>query len=100
MKWPQRGVYLFEESGEERTDSGAGLRVARVGTHALKENGRTVLWTRLSQLEGMRAAALATIAAQFSVSSSAGHSSRVTAMRSRLGVMATMHRRTSAQAKV
>src|SRR4029453_4085492 len=52
MKWPQRGVYFFRELGEERADSGGGPRVVRVGTHALKENGSTILWTRLSQHRG------------------------------------------------
>jgi hypothetical protein len=35
MAWPQRGVYFFMENGEERAESGSGLRVVRVGTHAL-----------------------------------------------------------------
>ncbi len=52
MKWPRRGVYFFSESGEERTDSGGGLRVVRIGTHALTEHGKTVLWHRLSQHRG------------------------------------------------
>lgn len=33
--WPERRVYFFFESGEDRSDSGHGLRVTRVGTHAL-----------------------------------------------------------------
>jgi hypothetical protein len=33
--WPRRGVYFFFENGERRAESGAGLRVVRVGTHAL-----------------------------------------------------------------
>lgn len=52
MKWPQRGVYFFSEPGEERRESGGGLRVVRVGTHALKERSATVLWHRLSQHRG------------------------------------------------
>jgi hypothetical protein len=52
MNWPRRGVYFFRELGEECTDSGTGPRIVRVGTHALKENGSTVLWTRLSQHRG------------------------------------------------
>jgi hypothetical protein len=52
MSWPRRGIYFFREMGEERTDSGRGPRVVRVGTHALKENASTVLWTRLSQHRG------------------------------------------------
>jgi len=52
MGWPRRGVYFFFETGEARTDSGTGLRVVRVGTHALKEGSQTSLWTRLSQHRG------------------------------------------------
>jgi hypothetical protein len=33
--WPQRGIYFFFEASEVRRDSGQGLRVVRVGTHAL-----------------------------------------------------------------
>ena len=51
--WPQRGVYYFFESGEERRDSGVGPRVVRVGTHALTANSRTSLWNRLSQHRGV-----------------------------------------------
>lgn len=52
MAWPRRGVYFFYEHGEERSDSGNGLRVVRVGTHALKDRSKTVLWNRLSQHRG------------------------------------------------
>ena len=41
MKWPARGVYFFREAGESRSDTGEGLRVVRVGTHALKAGGST-----------------------------------------------------------
>ncbi|MCC6489509.1 MAG: hypothetical protein IT364_18575 [Candidatus Hydrogenedentes bacterium] len=54
MEWPQRGVYFFMELGEVRTDSGSGPRIVRVGTHALKDQSRTTLWTRLSQHKGQR----------------------------------------------
>jgi hypothetical protein len=50
--WPTRGVYFFRETGENRTDSGAGPRIVRVGTHALKSGSSTKLWTRLSQHKG------------------------------------------------
>ncbi len=50
--WPQRGVYFFMEPGEHRSNSGRGFRIVRVGTHALKENGSTTLWNRLSQHRG------------------------------------------------
>lgn len=54
MRWPQRGVYFFMDSGEQRRDSGRGLRVTRVGTHALSTSSRTTLWNRLSQHRGLR----------------------------------------------
>src|SRR5262245_40883935 len=52
MSWPSRGVYFFMEEGESRSDSGQGLRVVRVGTHALKPGSQTTLWSRLSQHKG------------------------------------------------
>lgn len=52
QEWPSRGVYFFMEPGEQRSDSGAGLRIVRVGTHALKSGSSTKLWTRLSQHRG------------------------------------------------
>ncbi len=52
MVWPKRGVYLFHEQGEDRSDTGDGPRVVRVGTHALKSGSGTTLWTRLSQHKG------------------------------------------------
>lgn len=52
MGWPERGVYFFQEHGETRSDSGTGLRIVRVGTHALKTGSRTTLWNRLSQHRG------------------------------------------------
>jgi hypothetical protein len=52
IDWPQRGVYLFMEEGEGRTDTGEGLRIVRVGTHALTAKSRTTLWNRLSQHKG------------------------------------------------
>jgi hypothetical protein len=52
MSWQRRGVYFFMEAGEGRRESGAGTRIVRVGTHALKENGSTLLWTRLAQHRG------------------------------------------------
>ncbi|GAB3626955.1 hypothetical protein PTE30175_03557 [Pandoraea terrae] len=50
--WPARGVYFFFEEGEHRTDSGVGLRVVRVGTHALGQSKAT-LQNRLSQHRGI-----------------------------------------------
>ncbi len=53
QNWPQRGVYFFHEDGEHRTDTGTGLRIVRVGTHALKNGSCTTLWNRLSQHKGV-----------------------------------------------
>jgi hypothetical protein len=50
--WPQRGVYFFFEPGETRTHSGSGVRVVRVGTHALNSASQSTLWRRLSQHRG------------------------------------------------
>ena len=52
MDWPRRGVYFFRESGEYRGDTGDGLRVLRIGTHALKAGAHTTLWSRLSRHRG------------------------------------------------
>lgn len=52
MAWPQRGVYFFFEPGERRSDSRAGDRVVRVGTHALTAGSGSKLWGRLSQHRG------------------------------------------------
>ena len=52
MNWPQRGVYFFQEAGEQRNEFGGGKRIVRVGTHALKTGSSTKLWTRLSQHRG------------------------------------------------
>jgi hypothetical protein len=40
------------EEGEERSHSGQGPRIVRVGTHALKGGSSTTLWKRLSQHKG------------------------------------------------
>ena len=52
LSWPQRGVYFFMEPGENRSGSGNGPRIVRVGTHALTETSGTKLWGRLSQHRG------------------------------------------------
>lgn len=52
MIWPERGVYFFFEQGENRSESGSGSRVVRIGTHALKLGSQTTLWKRLSQHRG------------------------------------------------
>ena len=52
MNWPTRGVYFFFEPSEMRTRSGEGLRIVRVGTHALKTGTRRTLWNRLSEHRG------------------------------------------------
>jgi hypothetical protein len=53
LAWPQRGIYFFFEPGEQRSNSGFGRRVVRVGTHALTLTSRTTLWGRLSQHRGV-----------------------------------------------
>jgi len=55
--WPLRGVYFFFEQGEMRSDSGAGLRIVRVGTHALTANSKSTLWKRLGQHKGTKTGA-------------------------------------------
>ena len=52
MSWPTRGIYFFFERGEYRSTSGKSLRVARIGTHALKSGAKSTLWRRLSQHRG------------------------------------------------
>ena len=52
--WPGRGVYFFFEPGEVREATGAGLRVVRVGTHALMTGAGTTLWGRLAQHRGVQ----------------------------------------------
>lgn len=53
MNWPTRGVYFFFENGENRSSSGTGPRLVRVGTHALTCQSRATLWRRLSQHRGV-----------------------------------------------
>ena len=53
LNWPARGVYFFFEAGEQRTTSGKGSRVVRVGTHAITATSRTTLWDRLSAHRGI-----------------------------------------------
>jgi hypothetical protein len=52
MEWPRRGTYFVFEPGEERTTSGTGLRVVRVGAHALKAGSKSTLWGRLRTHRG------------------------------------------------
>ena len=52
LNWPKRGVYFFFEPDEDRTTSGNGHRVVRIGTHALNTGSQTRLWKRLSQHQG------------------------------------------------
>ena len=49
-----RGVYFFFEPGEHRQETGEGLRVVRVGTHALKSGASSTLRGRLRQHGGSR----------------------------------------------
>jgi len=48
----KQGVYFFFEPGENRAQSGQGLRVVRVGTHAVSRGSKTTLWNRLSAHRG------------------------------------------------
>lgn len=50
--WPARGVYFFMEPSELRSDSGAGLRAVRVGTHAVTAGSKSTLRQRLGQHRG------------------------------------------------
>jgi hypothetical protein len=52
LAWPARGVYFFFEEGEERSHSGQGQRVVRVGTHAVSTGSKSTLWNRLSTHRG------------------------------------------------
>jgi hypothetical protein len=52
MEWPKRGVYFFYEDGEYRSHTGDGLRVVRVGTHAVRLGSASTLWGRLRQHKG------------------------------------------------
>lgn len=52
MDWPRRGVYFFREIGEERSDTGDGPRIVRVGTHATKAGASSTLWQRLRTHRG------------------------------------------------
>ena len=51
--WPERAVYFFFEDGEVRSSSGDGPRVVRVGTHALRRDDDTSLWSRLRSHRGV-----------------------------------------------
>ena len=33
LGWPERGIYFFYEPGQNRSDSGEGPSIARIGTH-------------------------------------------------------------------
>lgn len=52
QKWHQKGVYFFFELNQKRSDSGSGLRVTRIGTHAIQYNSKRTLWNRLSEHKG------------------------------------------------
>lgn len=48
----RRGVYVFFEPGEDRSGSGPGPRVVRIGTHGLTTGSRSTLRSRLAQHRG------------------------------------------------
>ena len=50
--WPKRGVYFFFDEAESRSDSGDGIRLVRVGTHALTSGSKSTLRQRLGQHRG------------------------------------------------
>ena len=50
--YPRKGVYFFFEPGEERTCTGRGPRLTRVGTHGLVSGAKSTLRQRLSQHRG------------------------------------------------
>lgn len=63
IPWPDKGIYFFFESGENRSDSlvyargnpqhsNQEMRVVRVGTHALTTSSRATLWGRLRAHRG------------------------------------------------
>ena len=47
-----RGLYFFFERGDQRSDTGDGSRVTRVGTQALVRGAKSTLWSRLAQHRG------------------------------------------------
>lgn len=51
QKWPQSGVYLFFEHGENRTRS-TKQRIVRVGTHGVSRGSKATLWNRLRTHKG------------------------------------------------
>jgi len=51
MDWPDRGVYFFFATDEQRANTDQ-LRLTRVGTHAVSEGSGTTLWNRLRTHRG------------------------------------------------
>ena len=66
MTWPQRGVYFITEAGEDRSESGEGPRIIRVGTHAITTGSGVTLWQRLRQHRGTKKKEQGTTEARFS----------------------------------
>jgi hypothetical protein len=52
LHWPKRGVYFLFEPSELRTTPSSGLRVVRVGTHAVSAGSANTFWKRLSNHRG------------------------------------------------
>lgn len=50
--WPERGLYLFFEAGEQRMSAPFDQRIVRVGTHSVSEGSKTTLWNRLRTHRG------------------------------------------------
>lgn len=52
MIWPEQGVYFFFEKGQFRENGEP--RIVRVGTHAVTENSKAILWKRLRCHKGTK----------------------------------------------
>lgn len=52
--WPLRGVYFFQEPGEDRRGASITPRIVRVGTHAVSRGSKSKLWGRLRAHRGGR----------------------------------------------
>lgn len=52
--WPRRGVYFFQEPGEDRSGASDTPRIVRVGTHAVSTGSKSMLWGRLRAHRGGR----------------------------------------------
>ncbi len=51
-KCPKQGLYIFLHKDEKRLLDPTRIRIARVGTHAVSQNSKTLLWHRLKTHKG------------------------------------------------